>query len=270
MCYFCRMKLKAGWQHVLLRNSLALFAMFMVHYIPDRFAWKQRSDFSRFSPYLLLLLLFGWIVFHNRILFQRLYLKGKKRAYFSWTILFMTFSSINMHLILSYGFQQTDTLPQILSFWILTLTGLGVYVIFLYLQTPAQTNEVKQLIVENEQARPSFFNCMIDGIETQIPADQILYIESLENYVKLHSTKKMYIIRLSLKEAEMKLPKPNFLRISRSCIVNTSLIEGYEQNSILIKGKSLKIGKVYKRYVEEQLQPGKQQYQQEARLFVER
>jgi hypothetical protein len=182
----------------------------------------------------------------------------------------MTFSSINMHLILRYGFQQKDTLPQIVSFWIFTLTGLGVYVIFLYLQTPGPTREIKKLMVKNEHPQPSFFNCMVDGIEMQIAADQILYIESLENYVKLHSIKKMYVIRLSLKEAEIKLPKPGFLRISRSCIVNTSHIEGYEQNSIHIKGKSLKIGKVYKRYVEEQLHPGRQQYQQEAKLFVER
>ena len=66
------------------------------------------------------------------MLFGRFYLAGKKRLYFTWTILVMIFGSINMHLIIFYGFNQTDSLSRILTFWIFTVTGLGVYILFRY------------------------------------------------------------------------------------------------------------------------------------------
>jgi hypothetical protein len=250
---FAPMKFKAFWQQVLLRNSLALIALLVTYYIPDRFSFAQREGFARFSPYLFLLLMFGWIVFHNRILFERLYLSGRKQAYFLLTLTGMTFSSLNMHFILVYGFHQTDTLPKILTFWVFTLTGLGVYVIFLYLRTIQKGKAIENISKENNGVQATHFNCMVDGVEKQISLDQILYVESLENYVKVNTAQKTHLVRLSMKEAEIKLPKPWFLRISRSHIVNTSRIEAVDQSSMKINGQLLKIGKVYKRYAQEQL-----------------
>lgn len=249
------MKLKAKWQKVLVRNGLALIGLLVAYYIPDRFSFLQREGFARFSPYLFLLLMFGWIIFHNRILFERLYLSGRKQAYLLWTIAGMTFSSLNMHLILAYGFHQTDTLPKILTFWVFTLTGLGVYVIFLYLQTVQYGKPNEKILPDSNSVQVTHFNCTVDSEEKHIPLDQILYVESLENYVKVNTEKKTHLIRLSMKEAEAKLPRPWFLRISRSHIVNTSLIEAIDQANVKINGQFFKIGKVYKRYVEEQLTP---------------
>jgi len=248
------MKMEKGWLNVFVRNGLALFALLLVHFIPDRFFWKDRSPFDRFVPYLLLLTMFGWIVFHNRILFGKLYLRGKKSAYFTWTLTIMLFSSVNMHIILRFVFHQTDTVPKILGFWIFTVTGLGVYVIFLYLRTVHVKSQAHYKSSDNSAPGATHFSFISDGIEKQIPLDEILYVESMENYVKLFtSQKKIYIARISLKEAELKLSKPGFLRISRSHIINTSFVESFDQNNIQISGKVFKIGKVYKRYVEEQL-----------------
>jgi hypothetical protein len=251
---FALMKFKAVQQQVLLRNSLALIALLVAYYIPDRFSFVQREGFARFSPYLFLLLMFGWIVFHNRILFERLYLSGQKQAYFLWTLTGMTFSSLNMHFILVYGFHQTYTLPNILTFWVFTLTGLGVYVIFLYLRTIQDGKSNEKILTESNGVQATHFNCIVDGVEKKIPLNQILYVESLENYVKVNTAQKTHLVRLSMKETEAKLPKP-FLRISRSHIVNTSRIEAVDQTNVKINGQLFKIGKVYKRYVEEQLVP---------------
>jgi LytTr DNA-binding domain len=250
---FAPMKFKVEWENLLVRNGLALIALLAAYYIPDRFSFVQREGFARFSPYLFLLLMFGWIVFHNRILFERLYLHEKKQAYFLWTIPCMIFSSLNMHFILVYGFHQTDTLPKILTFWVFTLTGLGVYVIFLYLRTVQSGKPNEKIIPLSNAIQPTHFNCIVDGVEKQIPLDQILYVESLENYVKVNTTQKTHLVRLSMKEAEAELPKPWFLRISRSHIVNTSRIEAIDHTNAKINGQFFKIGKVYKRYVEEQL-----------------
>jgi hypothetical protein len=236
---------------ILLRNALGLLALLIAYYIPDRSSLAQRQGFDAFSPYLFLVLMYGWIVFHNTFLFSRLYLQGKTKTYLLWTFALVAFSSINMHLVLVYHFHQTNTLPHLLSFWVFTLAGLGVYVLFRYVHliqpskpTSSPTEETKSI---------TFLNCTIDGIERQIPLQQIQYIESLENYVKIVTAQKTYIARLSLKEAEAKLPRPAFLRISRSHIVHKAFVSSTTADTVFIQQQPFKIGKVFKRYVDEYL-----------------
>ncbi|MBD0255946.1 MAG: LytTR family transcriptional regulator DNA-binding domain-containing protein, partial [Cytophagales bacterium] len=221
-------------RHVVVRNALGLLALLAVHYVSDQYHLRQREGFDRVSPYLFLLLLYGWIVLHNRLLFERLYLRGQKKAYFAWLALALGLTSFNTHYILRTGFGVTRTLPHIVSFWVYTVTGLGVYVIFRYLQTarngpapvpPSPTAPAAVTPPEPVPARePAFFQCIADGMPQAIAHDQILYLESLENYVKVVTGPKTYLIRLTMKEAEARLPKPPFLRISRSHLVNTAHI----------------------------------------------
>jgi LytTr DNA-binding domain len=246
------MKVNSWIDNVALRNVVGVFALLLVYFIPDRFEWSNRVGFARFSPYLFLLTMYGWIVFHNRLLFEGLYLKNRRTAYFTWTLLYMTVSSIVMHLVLIYRFNHADTLSKILTFWVFTLTGLGVYIIFKYLHVIQGSHQLIQQKIINTTASEDF-KFMIDGNEKTILFKDIFYIESLENYVRIITQQKPIVARLSMKEAETKLPKPIFLRVSRSHIINTNLVTLIENDSIKINGQVLKIGKVYKRYVEEQL-----------------
>ncbi|NOS93302.1 MAG: LytTR family transcriptional regulator [Cyclobacteriaceae bacterium] len=236
---------------ILLRNVLGLSALLLAYYIPDRPSLAHRHGFDVFSPYLFLVLMYGWIIFHNTFLFSRLYLQGKTKTYLLWTFLVMAVSSLNMHLVLVYLFHQTNTLTQLLSFWVFTLAGLGVYVLFRYVHLiqPSQpaTSPTK------ETTPVTFLHCTIDGTERQIPLQQIQYIESLENYAKIVTAQKTYIARLSLKEAEAKLPRPTFLRISRSHIIHTAFVTRTTSDEVFIQQQSFKIGKVFKRYVDEYL-----------------
>jgi hypothetical protein len=253
-------------QNGVVRNALGLLALLAVHYVSDQYHLRQREGFSRLSPYLFLLLLYGWIVLHNRLLFERLYLRGQKKAYFAWLALALGLTSFNTHYILQTGFGVTRTLPHIVSFWVYTVTGLGVYVIFRSLQparngpaTPAPAEPPFEPPLEAPPGRePAFFQCVADGTPQAIPHGQILYLESLENYVKVVTGPKTYLTRLTMKEAEARLPKPPFLRISRSHLVNTAHIRSTEPDAVRVGGSTLRIGKVYKRYVEEWLAGSKQ------------
>jgi hypothetical protein len=247
------MEMGSWLKSALWRNVMGVAALLIAYLIPDRLSWSQRNGFDRFSPYLFLLLMYGWIVFHNRVLFEGMYLSNKKRAYFIWTALHMIFSSTIMHVVLVYGFDQTDTISKILTFWVFTITGLGIYVIFRFLHIIEGKKPVRRNVTDTNAISITHFSCIVDGSEKQIPLGDILYLESLENYVKVITSKKTHIVRLSLKDAELKLPKPLFLRISRSNIINTDFMISIDQDSITINGQSLKIGKVFKRYVEEQL-----------------
>jgi hypothetical protein len=246
--------------NALVRNALGLLALLAVHYASDQYHLGGRRGFNQLSPYLFLLLLYGWIVLHNRVLFERLYLRGRKGAYFAWLALALGLASLNMHYILRTGFGVARTLPHVVSFWVYTVTGLGVYVMFRYLQTarrgpaPAPPASAAPASPGPVPARePALFQFVTDGTPLAIPHDQVLYLESLENYVKVITGSKTYLTRLTMKEAEARLPKPPFLRISRSHLVNTAHIRSTETDAVHVGGTSLRIGKVYKRYVEEWL-----------------
>ncbi|GAB3893176.1 LytR/AlgR family response regulator transcription factor [Spirosoma agri] len=239
--------------HFVVRNWLGLLALLAVHFLADMYAMDQRVGFSKLSPYMYLWMLYGWLVFHNRVLFERLFLQGKKVIYFGCLLLLMALGSFNMNFILKTQFATTHSLPHLVNFWVYTVTGLGVYVTYRYIGMQGQ-NERQP--VEETKTTPDVtdtFSCMVDGVRQVITYPDIRYIESLENYVKVFTKSKTYITRMTLKEAEERLPKRLFVRISRSSIVNTAHVDTIESDTVRIGTKELRIGKVYKRYVAGQL-----------------
>ncbi|MDQ1088352.1 LytTR family DNA-binding domain-containing protein [Siphonobacter sp. SORGH_AS_1065] len=238
------------FRSVVVRNLLGLLALLGVHYVSDRYYLQQRMGMNQLLPYLFLLGLYGWLVFHNRVLFERFYLQQRKRQYIRWTLLIMSLNTLSMYGFLTLQFQVTHPLPPILSFWVHTLAGFGIYAFYrstLGIPTPLKSNLPKVI----PPVDSGEFICTVDGEKQMIPYEEIRYLESLENYVKVVTPRKTHVTRLTMKEAEERLPKPTFVRISRSHLINTSHVEMLEADSITVSGKSLKIGKVYKRYVSE-------------------
>jgi hypothetical protein len=245
------MTLKRLFDHVFVRNLAGLLALFVVHFVSDRYSLTQRTGFDKTSPYLFLVLMYGWIVFHNRFLFGTLFLKGRKAPYFIWTILAMLLCSANMYFIIHYKYHVNDVLPHILSFWVYTIAGLGVYIVYRNLNNDELAEQLKVIAQRQELSTDSFI-AFADGQQIHIPLKELIYIESLENYVKVFTTKKSYVVRMSMKEAEAKLPAPLFIRISRSHIVSTHFAR-FKDETLTIQDKEFRIGRVYKKYVQENL-----------------
>lgn len=237
---------------VLVRNLLGLLALLGVHYVSDRYYIQERSGTNQYLPYLFLLGLYAWLVFHNRILYERLYLQQRKREYLLWTLLIMGLNTVSMYTILKLQFRVDYALPLILSFWVHTLAGFGIYAFY---RSTLPTSAVTQPVLSEPLplANTGELSCLVNGERVIIPYGEIKYLESLENYVKIITTQKTHVTRLTMKEAEERLAKPTFIRISRSHLINAAHLETLESDSLTIGGKSLKIGKVYKRYVSEQL-----------------
>ncbi|GAA4470046.1 hypothetical protein GCM10023189_58040 [Nibrella saemangeumensis] len=259
------MKINRLLDHVWIRNLMGLAVLLAVHLLADIYAIGRRPGLTKVTPYFYLVLLYGWLVFHNRILFEGLFLRGRKTAYFGWLLLLVAFSSFNMNFILHTEFGISRSLPYIVSFWVYTVTGLGVYITYKYLRSlnqpatpaspPATLDTVQPVTSGPAPEEPASFLCMVDGERLDIAYPDILYIESLENYLKIFTKTKPYIIRLTLKEAEARLPRRLFVRISRSHIVNLTHATRADQDTVKVGEKELRIGKVYKRHVLEQL-PG--------------
>ncbi len=79
--------------------------------------------------------------------------------------------------------------------------------------------------------------------------NNILYVEGLSEYVKIHTTNKKIITKTSMTNMQDKLPDSGFMRIHKSFIVSLTKIEAFTAHSIEVPGKELPIGRSYKNSV---------------------
>ncbi len=66
----------------------------------------------------------------------------------------------------------------------------------------------------------------------KIKLDDIKYFEALENYVTLHTKDDMFTIHYTMNAIENQLPSKIFVRVHPSYIVNKSIIEEINENSL--------------------------------------
>lgn len=67
----------------------------------------------------------------------------------------------------------------------------------------------------------------------KVLVEDILYLEALENNVRLFTTQGQFIVFTSLREMEQRLTDPPFFRVHRAHIVNLDQVQGYEEGCVL-------------------------------------
>jgi len=77
----------------------------------------------------------------------------------------------------------------------------------------------------------------------------ILFIESLKDYIIIRTNEKKIVTKIPISRFEEMLPKNNFVRIHKSYIVSLDKIDSYNSEIIEIAGKELPIGRTYKKAV---------------------
>jgi len=77
----------------------------------------------------------------------------------------------------------------------------------------------------------------------RVTTEDIIYVESMQNYLKLHFADKVLIIHQTMTILEEMLPKDMFFRIHRSYLVNISRIELVTGYRLFVNGKELPISK---------------------------
>jgi len=85
-----------------------------------------------------------------------------------------------------------------------------------------------------------------DGKLIRLQNDDILYIESMGDYVKFITTEKKYITHNTIKNLETKVDPLRFMKVHRSYIVNLSRIDDIQENMLYIKGTMIPISKAHK------------------------
>lgn len=98
-----------------------------------------------------------------------------------------------------------------------------------------------------------FFFVRADRKMIKINFSELEYVESLADYVKIHSKDKVIISRETISSIEAKLPKKDFLRVHRSFIVSINKIESFTNEFIEIRNKAIPISRSYKNDVKHRL-----------------
>lgn len=80
----------------------------------------------------------------------------------------------------------------------------------------------------------------------KVDINDILYIEAERNYCRIYSKNKEYLLVMTLKDLDEKLPSKHFLRIHRSFIINISQINEIANSYIVIGKKAIPISKSLK------------------------
>ncbi|HMC83908.1 MAG TPA: LytTR family DNA-binding domain-containing protein [Chitinophagaceae bacterium] len=115
-----------------------------------------------------------------------------------------------------------------------------------------KANELFQLKTKPKQtaAEPNqpFFFVNVDYSLLKVIFDDILYIEGLKDYVKIHlkSTPKAVITRVSMKSLEDQLPASQFIRIHKSYIVSLKHVTAVRKNSVFIGAMELPVSDNYR------------------------
>ena len=80
----------------------------------------------------------------------------------------------------------------------------------------------------------------------KLPLVEILYVEGLGEYVRIHTTKRNVVTKMGIGEMEEKLIGYSFLRIHKSYIVSVPKIDAYSGNVLEINNIKLPIGRSFK------------------------
>jgi len=109
-------------------------------------------------------------------------------------------------------------------------------------------NRPAPVVVESEYADDQYLFLKVEYQWVRIALDDILYIEGLKDYVKVHlkNVEKGVLSLTSLKVLEEKLSARKFMRVHRSFIVALDKITAMTKNTIQIGKKNIAVGDQYK------------------------
>lgn len=134
----------------------------------------------------------------------------------------------------------------LLAFVMYAVVFAGSFLVMLQ-QLVERQKELEQFRNEKEKAKYQVLELVSNRQKVRIPFETIYYIESLSDYINVHTEN---IGEVKSKEKISALSKrlpENFLRIHRSFIINTNKLTRFNSNEVEINRVTLNIGRSYKK-----------------------
>jgi DNA-binding LytR/AlgR family response regulator len=96
---------------------------------------------------------------------------------------------------------------------------------------------------------PSYIFIKSEKRIEKVELNDILYAESVGNYVSIYTENKKIMAYLTMKSLESQLPSNDFIKIHQSYLVNCSRIEAIDGNEIKMRDRSLPMSRNYREMV---------------------
>jgi len=110
---------------------------------------------------------------------------------------------------------------------------------------------VEPPVRENKEG--AFVYLRVDRKMIKVLFSDILYVESMKDYVKVVTPSGTLITKQSLSSVEAMLPEKLFIRIHRSFIISTDKIKAFTGDMVEVGKAEIPIGKLYRENVQKKL-----------------
>ena len=98
-------------------------------------------------------------------------------------------------------------------------------------------------------SQPSYIFIKSNKRIEKIELSDIVFAESIGNYICIHTVGKKITAYLTMKSLEAQLPQPDFIKIHQSYLVNCSRMDAIEDNQIRLGSTTLPISRHYRETV---------------------
>lgn len=107
-------------------------------------------------------------------------------------------------------------------------------------------SKIPTVVVSETEKTDDFIFVKADKKSIKLNFADIIYIEGLSDYIKIHTVNKKVVTKLTVKRMEELLPKKQFPRVHKSYIVSLNHINAINGNQVEIADKKLPIGQSYR------------------------
>jgi len=223
--------------------------------------WGNKTTAFYFVSMLLPIVL-GSSYFFNYVLVRKYYIKKRYQKFALYTIYLAIVSLYLEMIVLLFSFVYLENLSfkslnphatdiMLLAVVLYLLVFLGSFLLMIN-QIKENRQVIQQLLDEKEKMKKPFLEIISNRKITKIAYDDIIFIESLSDYIKVITVKDVIVSKEKISALSFRLPEM-FLRIHRSFIINTERIKERSFDEILVDEVRLNIGRSYRKEVKELL-----------------
>ena len=220
-------------------------------------SWGENAEAFYFVC-LLLPVIMGTSYFINYFLVPN-YLLTKKYLrfglYFAYTVIgslyleaMVLVATFVLMLRFNFGEMSRNASDTLLLAMVMYMIVFFTSFLLMIKQISDDSKEIKELREEANKFRDPFLQVISQRKPVRIPYDDITFIESYSDYIKINSGDNEVISKERISNLENVLPD-TFLRIHRSFIVNLNKITRFDYNEVEVDGISITIGRTYKKTV---------------------
>ena len=169
--------------------------------------------------------------------------------YLEMIVLLFSFVYINNFNFNNLAPNASDSILLAVILYLLVFVGMFFLMVH---QIKESRLVIQQLLIEKNKLNDPFLEIISNRKLVRIPYSDIVYIESLSDYIRVNTTTEQIISKEKISNMVSLLPDV-FLRIHRSFIINKEKIKSISFDEVMVEDVRLNIGRSYRKAVKNSL-----------------